>query len=543
MTTPAAAIAWEFRRRHRWGLVAIAVLMCALVALKVLVRAKGFPTAFDDGLGFALMATGPFTFVFIYFLAVFTFGLDGDLAARQSMFPARMLTRPVTTAALAGWPMLYAASAVALLWLAFQTLGTWPPSVQVPVIWPGILAVAHIGWTQALTWMPYGLRGVRVFVVMLWLVVIDATVLVAIEFRLSEPVMAAILLPLIPLAWVAGRSAVARARRGDVPDWSGGFTWLANLAGASRPRAHFESPASAQSWFEWRRNGWPLPVWVAILLPLELLLLWIAGPSISLVVVILLGAGVTPVVMATFGALTVSKAGGTEAASYALSPFIAARPLTNAQLITAKLKMTMWSTALAWLLVLIAIPLGLELSGEMPLFVDRLRRLAGVTGTPRVAVFLLLVVAWFAASTWKQLVQSLYIGLTGREWLIKGTVFGTLAVMSCLGPLAIWIVDSSRVGAVWSALPVVFAVLVCLKMIAAAWIVVRLYRERLVRDRTLVIGAASWCIAVFGLYGVLRWFLDTPHVGHYLLMLLAILAIPLARLSAAPLALAWNRHR
>jgi len=39
------------------------------------------------------------------------------------------------------------------------------------------------------------------------------------------------------------------------------------------------------------------------------------------------------------------------------------------------------------------------------------------------------------------------------------------------------------------------------------------------------------------------WMLDTPHVKNHVLMLLAILAMPLARLSAAPLALAWNRHR
>jgi hypothetical protein len=48
---------------------------------------------------------------------------------------------------------------------------------------------------------------------------------------------------------------------------------------------------------------------------------------------------------------------------------------------------------------------------------------------------------------------------------------------------------------------------------------------------------------VLALYGLLVWLLDTPHIPHYLLMLLAILAIPLARLSAAPLALASNRHR
>jgi hypothetical protein len=542
MQSPAAAIAWEFRQRHRWGLLAIAALLCALTALKIAVLVRGIPTYFDSDESFAFVVLVPMDVVFIYFLAVFTFGLEGDLAARQSMYPARMFTRPVTTAALAGWPMLYGSAAAAILWIATRLLGTWPSSFRVPTIWPGILLVAHIAWTQALTWMPYGLPGLRVFVVMLWLTAIQAIVLVALEFKTSEPVMAAILLPLIPLGYLTARHAVARARRGEVPDWRGSFAWLTRLAGASR-RAHFQSPAGAQAWFEWRRNGWPLPVWVAILLPLELLLLWVAGPSIGLVVVILLGACFTPIVMAAFGAVTVSRSSPNAGASYSLSPFIAARPLTNAQLITAKLKMTVWSTALAWLLVLVAIPLGLQLSGEMPLFVERLRRLAEVVGTPRAVVFLLLLVAGFFASTWKQLVQSLYIGLTGREWLIKGSVFVVVSILICLGPIAEWIIETKRLGWLWSALPLIFAMLVCLKMIAATWVAVRLYRSRLLRDRALVIGAASWCVAVLALYGVLVWMFDTPHVPHYLLMLLAILAIPLARLSAAPLALAWNRHR
>ena len=89
----------------------------------------------------------------------------------------------------------------------------------------------------------------------------------------------------------------------------------------------------------------------------------------------------------------------------------------------------------------------------------------------------------------------------------------------------------------------IFAILVSFKMMAAVWIIVRLYQSDLVSDRTLVSGAALWCLAVFTLYVLLAWLFDTPHIPHYLLMLLAILAIPLARLSAAPLALAWNRHR
>jgi hypothetical protein len=80
-------------------------------------------------------------------------------------------------------------------------------------------------------------------------------------------------------------------------------------------------------------------------------------------------------------------------------------------------------------------------------------------------------------------------------------------------------------------------------MSAAAWIATRLDRSRLLGDRALVLGAACWCVAVLALYGVLVWFFSTPFIARSALALIAILAVPLARISAAPLALAWNRHR
>jgi hypothetical protein len=226
-----------------------------------------------------------------------------------------------------------------------------------------------------------------------------------------------------------------------------------------------------------------------------------------------------------------------------VTPFIATRPLTSAELVAAKLKMSTWSTAAAWILVLVAIPLALKLSGASAVVLDRWRRVSEVVGTPRALVVLLLILSGCIASTWKQLVQSLYIGLTGRESLIKGTVFLTLVFLFLIGPFAEWIIDSGRLGELWSALPLIFAVLVCFKMIAAAWIAVRLYHSRLLSDRALVTGAGCWCVAVLALYGLLVWLVSTPFIPHYLLALVAILAIPLARLSAAPLALAWNRHR
>ncbi len=540
---PAAAIAWEFRQRHRWGLIALVGYLLILAVLKLLVVARAVPLHLNSPESFAFVVLVPLTATFTYFLAVFTFGLEGDLAARQSMYPARMFTRPVTTAALAGLPMLYGTAAMMILWLATRLFALWPWAVEVPIIWPAFLAASLLAWTQALTWMPYPLPGLRIIIVVLWLWIIDAIALLALHFQAHESLMLLILVPQLPLAYLAARFAVARARRGDVPDWRGAFAWLPRITRIqSRRRGHFRSHGSAQAWFEWRRNGRSLPAWVAILLPFELALLW-AADATALVFEVLLIVLLTPPVMATFAAAMVSRSSPNASDSLGVTPFIATRPLTTGELISAKLKMTAWSTLAAWVLVLVAVPLALELSGTSAVLLERWRRLNEVVGTPRAAVALLLILSGCIAATWKQLVQSLYIGLTGRESLIKGIAFLALVFLFFVGPIAEWVIDNRHLGELWSALPLIFAVLVGFKMIAATWIVVRLYRSRLVSDRTLVTGAAFWCVAVLALYGVLVWLLGTPHFPHYLLMLLAILAFPLARLSAAPLALAWNRHR
>jgi hypothetical protein len=544
MRSPAAAIAWEFRQRHRWGLLALIVYLLVLATIKLVVLARAIPIQLDTPESFAFVVVVPLTATFTYFLAVFTYGLDGDLAARQSMYPARMFARPVTTSGLAGWPMLYGAAAMMMLWLATRMFALWPSAIEVPVVWPALLAASLLAWTQALTWIPYPLPGLRIIVTVLWLGTIDAIALLALHFEAHESVMVWFLAPQVPLAYLTARFAVARARRGDVPDWRGAFTWLTQSARVqSRRREHFPSPASAQAWFEWRRNGRSLPAWVAILLPFELMLLWAAGDATDLVFLMLLIALLTPPFLATFAAATVSKSSAGADASYSMTPFIVTRPLTNGGIIAAKLKMTILSTITAWLLVLLATPIALKLSGASVVVLGRWHRLSEVVGTPRAVVMLLLILVACIGSTWKQLVQSLYIGLTGRESLIKGIVFLALVILFLIGPLAEWIIDNDHVGELWSALPLIFAVLVGFKIVTATWIAVRLYDGRLLSDRALVTGAALWCVAVFALYGVLVWLLDTPHFPHYLLMLVAILAIPLARLSAAPLALAWNRHR
>ncbi len=527
MRSPAAAIAWELRRRHRWGLLAVLAYLAALAAVRIFVVRH--PVDFENDQTFALVVIVPLTATFIYFLAVFSFGLSGDLAARQSMYPPRLFTLPVTTAALVRWPMLYGAAAMAALWFATRLLAVWPAGTDVPVVWPALLAASLMAWTQALTWMPYALPGLRVMFTILWLATIDAVVLLALQYKTPEPVMLAILAPHVPLAYLTARFAVGRARRGDVPDWR-----RTRIARPPRALAHARGD-QAQAWLEWRQHGRSLPAMVTIVVPLELLLLFAFREAPVIVFEILAAVLLTPPFMAAFVAGTLS--GG-------VTPFIAMRPLTNASLVGAKLKVAMRSTVIAWLPIVIAVPLMLRLSGTLPLVLDWARQLIDVVGGPRATAIALLVLAALLALTWKQLVQSLCIGMSGREWLVKASVFATLSFLAVIVPLAHWIIGSRRAMAMlWNLLPWILAVLVCVKLAAAVWVAARLYDRGLFGGRALVIGAIGWDVAVLAVYGLLVWILPTLLFQQYFLALIAILAIPLTRLAAAPLALAWNRHR
>src|ERR1051325_10723477 len=348
MRSPALAFAWELRQRHRVGGLASAAYLAALAIIRIAV-VRGQRVSFENAESFAFAVVVPLTSTVLYFLAVFSFGVGGDLAARQSMYPARMFTLPVTTSALAGWPMLYGSAAMAMLWMATRLLGVWPSGALVPLFWPLLLGPSLLAWTQALTWMPYPLRGLRVIVTVLWLAVIDAVVMTALELKASEAVMIALLAPHVPLAYLTARFAVARARRGDVPDWRSKTAKTV----VNQPREHFSSAARAQEWLEWRQHGRSLPFLVAMLLPFELMLLFAFRDTPVIVFEVLAIALLTPAFMATFVA---ARAGG-------VTPFIAARPLANASLIGAKWKVAMASTLAAWLLVLVATAVALRLSG------------------------------------------------------------------------------------------------------------------------------------------------------------------------------------
>lgn len=552
MRSPAAAIAWQFRHRHRFGLWALALYFGVLVLIRVFVERAGDEVTLEEW-RFSVVVVVPVSSAIMLFLAVFSFGLEGDLAARQSIFPARMFTLPLSHTALAGWPMLCGAVSMAVLWWATRLLAVWPSGVWVPWLWPGLFGAVILAWTQALMWLSYPLPGLRVAITVAWLSLIAFAALLAFYTKASETLMIGLLAPQLPLAYLVACWAVARARRGDIPSWAG-ILWRFSVestsscgprsvdADPSRPLASW-TPARAQLWLEWQRHGRVLPVWVAIALPFELSLLFVFTDSRTLLAETLLLALLTPPFIASFVAANLRKSSAESSDSYELTPFIATRPLPSASIVGAKLLAAIHSTLVTWSLVLVAVPLALSLSGSWWVIVDPAQDLVDIAGAPRAVVLGLLVLAALAVTTWKQLVQSLYLGMSGRAWLVKANGFLTLAGLTVVVALGPWLVEGAFVARLWDALPWIFGILVALKLVAVLWTVPRLAASRLLSDRALIVSASCWSVAVLSLYGLFVWLLPTMLFHRHVLAFAAILLVPWVRLAAAPLALAWNRHR
>lgn len=535
----ARAFLWEYRRRHTLALIVLAAYLITFLILQATVIGPEYKVKIDPPNGFAFFLILPGVSMFYYMIGAFTYGLTGDLASRESIYPKRMLTLPITTHALAGWPMLFGTITAAVMWVVMAIcLRLAGSDYPLPWVWPAMLCALYIAWMQALTWMPYGLAGTRVLAAVLWLFIVDAIVITAFERKVPEPVMIALLAPQFPIAYLVAWIAVARARRGVVPDWAALWRRPAEkVRGLFRRRQSFRSAASAQFWFEWRRSGRALPSMVAIVVPAILAILFIPNnntrtPGTMVAIFSLL----MPPLLAFFSA----TAFGTP------TSFTTTRPLTDSALVAAKLKSTLLSAVLAWLIVLIAIPAAEVWSGAWPNVMNgELQPFIDLFGSSRPLIFGgAFIVLALMLSTWRQLVQNLCVSLTGNPWLIKSTVLIGLIGIMFAGPGLGWFFrNPSAQSKVWNVLPLIMMALVLLKFVAGAIVVSTLHARRVFDDATLIKGAVAWLAGVAVIYAVLAVFFTDVMTPPYLKASIAILLMPLARLSAAPLALEWSRHR
>jgi hypothetical protein len=540
MMTPALAIGWTIWRRHRWGLVAASGCVAVTVIVSAIIRAVLDPV---EAMQACAMVIIPLVAVAMYFAGVFAYGFDIDVAANGTAFPGRMFTLPVRTGALAGWPMAFGGAAVGLLWVVTAGLILRPAGLDAPVWWPALVAAAQLTWVQAVMWWPFGLAFLRVLVGMLVVHVPVSGTMLALKLEIPEPY----LLVFLGVALVSGVGAalvgVARSRRGSISHWA----WLSRPGRATAPaemRRPFYSPGQALRWFERRRHGTVVPLIVAVIMPLCLLPLFLDDNTPPILARTLGLTFLVPVFFAGMAGGTVGKNNPWVREYYGVSSYAATRPVTTAQMVAAKLRAGTGCTLLSWGIVAMAVTTALFLSGTHRLIGTMIdawlaaRAAAEVIATAVVVAVLLLL--W----TWKRTVESLVVGLTGREWFVKGsTLAGVFAAFGGLS-FGLWLLirpeyhDTVRELAPW-----LMAVAVGLKLLLAGLAIRALRRKRLVSDRTLAVIGATWIAVASSLVGLLAWVIPGGFVPATTLLMGVVLLMPLARLSAMPLALDWNRHR
>jgi hypothetical protein len=141
-------------------------------------------------------------------------------------------------------------------------------------------------------------------------------------------------------------------------------------------------------------------------------------------------------------------------------------------------------------------------------------------------------------------VDSLLLGMTGRKWVIQTALFvGTSAFVAVFG-FAGWIYRHADTQKTFLAvLPWLLGTIIACRLLTAGWLLRQVMRRELLDGRTVARWVIAWLIAGFGLFGILAWSVPRGLIPTLYIAFIVLFALPMARLAATPLALAWNRHR
>ncbi len=535
MHRPTIAVLWEVYRRHRWVLIASSVWLLVISGLS-----RAMPEgAFFDVLLFAMVSP-----LVIGVFLLFAYATDADIASRDSTFPTRMFTLPLTTRAMVGWPMIYGIVAIALAWLTVASLVLRPGGMNVQLWWPAVLLAAALAWLQALMWRPFGLPGLRIVAVVVAVVVATGVLIVVFGPRwtvhLPEMVVSLLLVSTIPPAYLVAVVGVSRARRGDQPDWQRLASWARNVAGWLSIRGRtFASPLQAQVWFEWRRNGLGLPIIAGLMILLMAVLIAINRHNPALTILLLPVPLVVALSLGGIWGRCGSPRGGPS-----LTGFLATRPMSCAEMVRAKMKAAAISVVVVWGMTLAAVVLMVLWARSWAEMAVQFSLLTKDLSAVQRAVMVILAVVLLLAGTWKPMIVNLYLGLTGRRWVGIVWCLVMCPASFALILLAAWIYKRPEYhDSLLASFPWALGTAVVLKILLAGWSVRALHQRRLLEGSTLVRLLGFWLIGALALIALLGWLLPPDLAPWYLVVLCVVLVLPLARLSLAPLALQWNRHR
>jgi len=343
---------------------------------------------------------------------------------------------------------------------------------------------------------------------------------------------------LLPIAYLAAYSGVARARRSDFYDWRawGRFTeWLAHR----RPAAThpFRSMSRAQLWYECRAHL-IVPVFIACMMPCFLFVPALPGDAALgwRLLGILLCA---PVLVAMLSGAALS--GLVDPLSkFESSSFVLVRPISSLSIVRSKLVLAAIMTAAIWILFLGFISL-LFLRAD---FFQSVQSVASSVPLWKAIGYPIMALSLLVLFSWKSMIETFWVGLTGRKWVefafnfaFVGLVFVSVGIALCLAFRPQW-----RAAAL-AAVPWLIGLFLALKLAAAVFVVHGLLRWRLTTASGAALMIAAWLAVVISLGALALNLLPPEHAPATKIIPGIALLIPFARLAGAPLALEWNRHR
>jgi hypothetical protein len=476
-------------------------------------------------------------------------------------FPRRLFVLPVSTLQLVAVPMITGAAVtelvlvVCMAWARSLEHADWNISLLV-------LAPVYVVVYQAILWTLPWLRSMRVLIV--GIVGIFFILAPVFSFYGSAVMRGGSMTPMLEFFVALGIAAfllswicVARQRSG------GGSVsvWVASWASAEmafpKPEKLFRSAEAAQEWFEWRRSGSVLPGLIGSLLIVVIgPSSWYARHAAGTSLLIFLVTLAMPILLA----LPIGKAFSKPdfwSSDLGIPPIVAVRPLGAADMVAIKMKVAAKSAALAWAYALVFLGIWLPLWADRTR-IDRAGLLIWVINGHSVyrqyGIAALSVLIGILL-TWRLLIGSLWLGLQGNQRLFTfsaALAYGFVPFFAFVG--VVWVathqtfffgwlqrhLDSLLLQLEWLA---AFAIL--LKVCATVWSWRKIPTERL---RAYFFFWVAGTLLLIG-FAVMVWsgLPPAPPAVTYrirtLMILMAIMFLPLARIGLASSSFEKNRHR
>jgi hypothetical protein len=220
--------------------------------------------------------------------------------------------------------------------------------------------------------------------------------------------------------------------------------------------------------------------------------------------------------------------------------FFAIRPMTTARFVAIKLVAAAISVVVCWAIICSYLFVWALVEASPLNARQSIVRAALIDVAPRHVAIALAGVVGIVVVTWRVVAIGLWPALIGRKLVSNAIAVSSWILLVVAGIVGSWIYRHPEVQPrLVSAIPWIMAVLLLLKISAAAGATFWLHKLDLIDPRASAKCFAWWCAAVVATLLCLNLLVPLS----WLLTAWVVVLIPLARIAIAPLALHSNRHR